>query len=62
MDAYRKAGRGGAGNFWSKKDVEEVIKRDDGVSSTYTNNRAFAMIASMTPNLLSRILSHKAKT
>lgn len=25
-DAYRKVGRGGAGNFYSKKDVEEVTK------------------------------------
>ncbi|KAK0623548.1 hypothetical protein B0T14DRAFT_183325 [Immersiella caudata] len=26
MDVYRKVGRGGAGNFYSKKDVEEAEK------------------------------------
>jgi hypothetical protein len=25
-DAYKKVGRGGAGNFYSKKDVEDVSK------------------------------------
>lgn len=26
-ETYRKIGRGGAGNYYSKKDVEEVARR-----------------------------------
>jgi hypothetical protein len=31
-EAYKKVGRGGAGNFYSKKDVQDVAKATEAVS------------------------------
>ncbi|RDW71108.1 hypothetical protein BP5796_04882 [Coleophoma crateriformis] len=45
MDVYKKVGRGGAGNFYSKKDIEDVKgkgKADDVEAQSPTSTRALA--------------------
>jgi hypothetical protein len=34
-DVYKKVGRGGAGNFYSKKDIEDVSKEATAVISPF---------------------------
>lgn len=47
MDAYQRTGRGGAGNFWSKKDIEEVTKGKSGVSLTSISPMPYYRVQSL---------------
>ncbi|TQN66858.1 hypothetical protein CSHISOI_08562 [Colletotrichum shisoi] len=48
-DVYRKTGRGGSGNFYSKKDVEDVEKANpEDVEAQKTNNATVASTTSST--------------